>query len=207
VLLSRWSRRLNGWPRRLAALVCLLLAATSVVSSRRASATETVVVTSRALAAGALITTADVTLARWPPGNRPAAAITRTAAAVGHRVAGPVGAGEALVASRLVSPALTTGLTEGFAAVPVLLADSGAASLVRSGDFADLLVPGVDGQAPVVIARRVLVLSVLPAASTAANTTAGTPPAELVVAVDEAGELALARYLGRAVFASVRTPP
>ena len=179
--------RLNGWPRKLLTLLCLLLAATSALASRKhnsASAAVPVVVAARTVAAGAVLVARDVSLAQWPRSLRPPSAFRDTASVLGRRAAGAIAAGEGLTPTRLIGTGLTAGLAAGFSAVPVPLADAGSAALVRPGDFADLISSAVDpGSQPTLVAKQVLVIAVLPAAGV------GGQPAELVVAVDMAGEL------------------
>ena len=157
--------------------------------------------TTRAVAAGAISTAADVSLAQWPRSLTPGA-LTDVGVVIGRRAAGPLLAGEAITPTRLVSTGLTSGLPAAFAAVSVPLSDPGTAGLVHAGDFIDLIV-APSGTPPSVVVRAVRVLAVLPGATTAVGADAGAA----VVAVDESGELALAAATGNALFASVRPPP
>jgi Flp pilus assembly protein CpaB len=197
--------RFNGWPRKLLTLLCLLLAATSAVASRRHSSGSTavpVVVAARPIAAGTVLAAKDVSLVQWPRSLRPPSAFRDTASVLGRRAAGAIAAGEGLTPTRLIGTGLTAGLAAGFSAVPVPLADAGSAALVRPGDFADLISSDADpGSQPTLVARQVLVIAVLP------PTSEGTQAGELVVAVDQAGELRLAAVAGHGLFATVRAPP
>jgi pilus assembly protein CpaB len=188
-----------------AALGCLLLAALSATASERHPATSTtsIVVTKRAVAAGAVLVAADVSVANWPRAITPSGTVPDLATAIGRRTAGPLSAGEAITTTRLVSPALTSGLPPGLAAVAVSLANAGAAALIHAGDYADLIAAPTAGGSPSIIAKQVRVLAVLPGMT---DVTSGEP-ASLIVAVDQAEELALAAVTGAALFASVRPPP
>lgn len=196
---------LGGWPRRVLALGCVALAAASAVSAARtgASSRVPVAVASRAIAAGALVTPADVSIAQWPRDIRPPSAFGTSAAVVGQRSAGGIAAGEALTPSRLITSALTKGLAPGLSAVPVALADTGSAALIRIGDYVDLIAAAEGAAAPSALARQVLVLAVVAAATSGGL----NQPAELVVAADETTSLRLAAFAGRGAFATVRAPP
>jgi len=162
-----------------------------------------VLIARKAIAAGAVVTGSDVSLARWPRTVRPAGALS-TLAAVGRRAAGPIEIGEALTSARLVGDELSKGLGLGLAAVPIEVEGAAVTSLIHAGDFVDLISPPVDGgNQPLVLAERVLVLAVLPGGSE----TVGDTGAELVVAVDRVVELKVASAAGRAVFPSLRSPP
>ena len=198
--------RFNGWPRKLLTVLCLVLAGASAMSDRRnaTSALVPVVVAAHTIAAGTVLGANDVSLGQWPPSVGPPSAFREIAAVLGRRAAGAIASGEGLTPTRLIGNALAAGLAAGFSAVPVPLMDAGSAALVRAGDFADLISSPADASAPpTMVARRVLVIAVLPA-STGAT---GGQPAELVVAVDDADELRLAAVAGRGVFATVRAPP
>lgn len=99
-----------------------------------------VVVAARDLAAGTVLTAADLRTVSMPVAIRPAGVTGRPAGLVGRLAAGPVRRGEALTDARVVGPGLTTGLTaDEKAAVPVRLADPESAALVRAGDRVDVL--------------------------------------------------------------------
>jgi pilus assembly protein CpaB len=203
---------MRGWPRRLLALTLVLLAALSAVhasASGRTSATSVdpgveVVVAAHDLAAGAVLDSGSVKLVAVPRPVRPATAVPTLAAAVGRRVAGPVGAGELITTSRLVGGNLTTGLPAGLIAVPVPLVDPGAAGLIQPGDHVDLLrVPTDSTDAPATaVAADVLVLAVIPSDPAASRSSA-----QLVVAVDRATELQIAQAIASPMLATVIKGP
>jgi pilus assembly protein CpaB len=203
---------MGGWPRRLLALTFLLLAALSAVhgsASGRASSTSpepsvAVVVAAHDVAAGMVIDTGAVKLASVPAAVRPASAISTLAAAIGQRVAGPVGAGEMITAARLIGRNLTTGLPTGLIAVPVPLVDPNAAGLIRAGDHVDLLrVPADSSDVPATtVATAVLVLAVIPRDPDASQSSA-----QLVVAVDPATELQIAAAIASPMLATVIKGP
>ena len=212
--LAALTTRLGGWPRRVLALYCLVLAAVTALGGRTARHSSTagpehpVVVAARDLAAGTALTSADLRLRSWPDELRPAGALTRSHDAVGRRVAGAVRAGEAFTAARLIGAGLTTGLARDLRAVPVQVSGAGA-GLVRAGDSVDLLVsdpPDTAATAPPVahvLAESARVLAVAPPSTP--DSDAGT--LDIVVAVDRATSLKLAAVSGRALVATVRNPP
>jgi pilus assembly protein CpaB len=169
---------------------------------------DPVLVAVRDLPAGAQLGAADVRLKPWPDDLRPAGALTRTAAAVGHRAAGPIRAGEALTATRLVGAGLTRGLAPNLRAVPVQVSGAG---LVQAGDSIDLLVgdpPDAASSAQPtahVLAEAARVLAVTPASS--GDATGGPAPIDIVIAVDRATSLKIAAAAGRALLATLRDPP
>jgi pilus assembly protein CpaB len=206
--LLRLGQLLGGWPRRLLAIGCLVLAGISAVHARPASApteatSSTVVVAAHNVEAGAVITTADVRMTRWPTAVVPPSAIEHLAGAIGHRLTGPIATGEVITPSRLVGANLGAGLPAGLIAVPVPLVDSGAANLIHAGDHVDLLSPpsATNPQASVV-AAGVLVLSIVPGDPAATSISA-----QLVVAVDQATELRIAQAITVPLLATLINPP
>jgi Flp pilus assembly protein CpaB len=183
---------LSGWPRRLAALSCLLLAATSFASEHAAAARarhDAVLVATRDLPAGASLTATDVTAQPWPAGRVPATALHAPTDVVGRQLAGPVVKGEAVTANRLIGSELTLGLSAGEVAVAVQVS-ADVPSFVHAGDRVDLVATGqppssgapVDDAAAGVsttsrattLAARVRVLAVLPpSGATGSDATAG----------------------------------
>lgn len=127
---------------------------------------------------------------------------------IGRRLAGPVTVGEPVTPTRLLGNGLTTGLVRGAVAAGVPLDDPRGADLVRAGDHLDLLEtprPGDSATAPTArptvatVASHALVLAVLPRTADA--------DAEVVLAVDRATALQIARDRAGQVFAVVADPP
>ncbi len=218
--ISRITELLAGWPRRLLALSCLLLAAVSGLhaaqsKSRAAISVSDVVIATHTVAAGATLSAADLRVVQWPTALRPSTALRSVDAGLGRRLAVALETGDVLTAQRLVGADLTAGLPAGMIAAPVTLADSGSASLIRPGDHVDLLSTGSDsngddsggssaasGSAASVIALDVLVLAVLPAA---ADSSGGG--SQLVVAADHSAELHIAQAAADLVLATVTSDP
>jgi Flp pilus assembly protein CpaB len=218
--LSRLGQLLGVWPRRLIALACLLLAGLSALHADRPAAradasTIEVVVAAHDLSAGTVLGTDDVRAVSWPATLRPATAVANTKTAVGRTVAGPVGSGEVITSSRLVSTDLAAGLPTGLIAVAVPLVDSGTAALIHAGDRVDLLSPPSDttpltlsgssaptAQPATMVAANVLVLAVVPRdpGLTGSN-------AQLVVAVDQPAELRIAGAITSPMLATLIKAP
>jgi Flp pilus assembly protein CpaB len=160
---------LGGWPRRLAALACVLLAAVSALGAGHASRSDSsgvpVVVARHALAAGSVATADDLRIARWPGDRVPDGASDAATDVAGRRLAGAVERGEAVLASDLLGPGLTDGLHGDQVALPVTLTDPLATNMIHAGDRVDVLakrvaeVPGGTATS-VVVARHALVLAV-----------------------------------------------
>jgi pilus assembly protein CpaB len=211
VSISDLAARLGGWPRRVLALACLLLAGVTALAARRTSPPRVgpgrpIVVAARDLPAGATLRASDVRLRSWPDELRPAGALPHATDAVGRRAGGAIRAGEAITGARLVGAGLTTGLSPSLRGVPVQIAGGG---YVQAGDRIDLLVADPvdaagDPAPPTarLLARAVRVLAVLGSSgATAADTDS------VGIAVDDATALKLAAVSGRALVATVRDPP
>ncbi len=206
--------RLRGWPRRILALACLLVAAASALTTRSSADAKPgpsapVLVAAHALAAGTVLRTADLQIASWPTALRKASGLARAEQAVGHRLAAGVAAHEAVTTTRLVGRQLATGLPPGLVATTVPLAGSAATSLVHAGDLVDLLAtiqPPVDGgpASAEVLAHDARVLAVLPAPTGSASGEASTT---VVVAVDSPTARRIAAASGLPILATVRDPP
>ncbi|MEX5721445.1 Flp pilus assembly protein CpaB [Geodermatophilus maliterrae] len=151
----------------------------------------TPVVTAAAdLAAGTVLTTADLVSTELPVAAAPAGAAVDPAALTGRVLAAPVRAGEPVTDVRLVGPGLTELLPTGQVAAPVRLSDLAVAGLATAGDRVDVLATAPGAVRAEVVARAALVLAAPRAATedVAAPADAGL----LVLAVDEATAAALA---------------
>ncbi len=141
---DRWLRELRravAWRRRLLAAG---LAAGSVAFAIQAltpspPAGTDVVVATRDLPAGTVVSPGDLGLAHRPTGDVPQGALTTAAAATGRPVSSAVRRGEVLTDVRLVGPEALRGLAAGTVAAPVRIADAESAALLRPGDVVDLL--------------------------------------------------------------------
>ncbi len=201
--------RLNGWPRRVLALCCLLLAAAAALGARHPGDTRgtghPLLVAARDLAAGTQLSLADVRLRTWPDELRPLGAFSSRGAVAGRRLAGAVRAGEAITETRLSGPGVAAGLSPTLRAVPVQVT-GGSAGLLHAGEFVDLLVgdpPEAAGSAPPaahVLAEAVPILAVT--SSRGDGDSFG-----VVVAVNAATALQLAAVSGRTLVATLRHPP
>jgi pilus assembly protein CpaB len=215
----RSTRRMLGrfgrWPRLCAAGICLLLAAASAVqahqrtSAENATSTAGVVVATRALPAGRLLVRGDLTVAHWPRALRPPTGLADPHALVGRRLAGPVGAREAVTSGRVLGADLTSGLSPGEVATPVTVDDPGVGQLVHAGDRVDVLAtagpdpPDAGPKKPETVASRAVVLAVL----TSSDSISGTPATGLIVATDRPTALRIAGMRSSYVFAVVGDSP
>jgi pilus assembly protein CpaB len=223
--LIRLLRRLDRWPRRLAALSCLLLAAASAVAARspdsasargQSAQTRSVVVAARALGAGHALARRDLAIVAWPRRLVPVGAYSASRQLVGRRLAGPMAAGEAVTTARVVGAGLTAGLPPGTVAAAVRT-DADVASFVHPGDHVDVLAGPADENAPVgspaepraarsravAVAQAVAVLAVLPPT----NSPASTDTTQVIIATDRGTALRLAAWPGHQVLAVVADPP
>jgi pilus assembly protein CpaB len=182
----------------LLAVAALVLALHPSETGTAAAAAETraVVIAARDLAPGTLLTTADLTVARYPPDLVAGSAAGTPADLLGRVLAAPLRAREPVTDVRLVGAGLTATLPAGEVAAPVRLADLAIASLVRAGDRVDVLATAADQTTAEVIAERALVLVASPPDPEETGTTATT--GLLLLAVDGATAADLAAASTRA---------
>lgn len=119
-----------------------------------------VVVAAVDVAAGATLRPADLAVRRWPAELVPAGSLPDPGAAEGRVLVGAARAGEPITDTRLAGA--TAGVPPGAAAVPVRLADPGAAALLQPGSRVDVVTVGGETGEPVVLAAAASVLAVLP---------------------------------------------
>jgi pilus assembly protein CpaB len=163
-----------GWRRvallrRVAAGALALLALVLAVAPGSGAGGVPVVVTATDVAAGATLHTADLAVRRWPAELVPAGALPDPAGADGRVLVGAARAGEPITDTRLAGPAAALGAPHGGAAVPVRLADAGAAALLVPGSTVDVITVGAESGEPVVLAAAADVLAVLPPDSPSAG--------------------------------------
>jgi Flp pilus assembly protein CpaB len=214
--LSSWRAPLtylSGWPRRVAALLCLLMALFTAASHGkpvRRDSTVSIVVSTRALAAGTLLNPPDLALAGWPAGAVPAGIARAITAVLGHRVATSVNRGMPVTAADLLEPAIAGALASGCTATTVELAAASELTILHAGNHVDLYPSADAGQltdtqpaatdAP--IARSAEVLSVLPASAASPDARAA-----LVVATDRSTAARLAARNSAPFVATLVQPP
>jgi pilus assembly protein CpaB len=121
-----------------------------------------VVVAAADIAAGSTLRAADLAVRRWPADLVPAGVLPDPAAADGRVLVGAARAGEPITDTRLAGPAAVRGAPAGAAAVPIRLADAGAAALLVPGSTVDVVTVGAESGEPVVLASAAGVLAVLP---------------------------------------------
>jgi Flp pilus assembly protein CpaB len=156
-----------GWRRiallrRAAAGALAALALVLALAPGSDSGGVPVVVAAVDVAAGSTLDTADLTVRRWPAELVPGGALPDPTGAAGRVLVGAARAGEPITDTRLAGPAAALGAPPGSAAVPVRLADSGAAALLVPGSTVDVVTVGGESGEPVVLAAAAAVLAVLP---------------------------------------------
>jgi Flp pilus assembly protein CpaB len=211
LLPASWRTPLNylsGWPRRAAALLCLLMALGTLATRGQAPRSLTVptVVTSHAVPAGALLSPPDLMLAAWPVAAVPAGISRTVAAVVGRRLAGTLSRGMPVTQADLLEPAIAEALARDQAATTIELATASQLALLRPGEHVDLYPSGsqltdirpTTTSSPA--ARNAEVLSVL-------SPSPATPDAKaaLIVATDRSSAAQLAQ--ASAPFAATLVQP
>jgi len=212
MLPASWRTPLNylsGWPRRAAALLCLLTALGTMATRDPSPRSPTVptVVTSHAVPAGALLNPPDLTLAAWPATAVPAGINRTVSAVVGRRVAGAVGRGMPVTQADLLEPAIAEALARDQAATTVELATSSQLALLRPGEHVDLYpsagqLTDLRPTSTAPAARNAEVLSVLPT-----STTLPDGKAALIVATDRSSAAQLAGQATAPFVATLVQPP
>ncbi|MDQ2749996.1 MAG: Flp pilus assembly protein CpaB [Actinomycetota bacterium] len=214
--------RLNRWPRRVATLVCVALAAASALAARRTEAAHRastpdgtpVVVAAHDLGVGIALARRDLATVAWPRELVPAGTSKDPGGLVGRRLAGPVHKREAVTSTRLVGADLSAGLPAGEVATAVSI-NPALATLVHPGDHIDVLAAPVDGGAnagsagsagrtdAVLVAEAAAVLAVLPVSDGD-----GVPGgAQVLVATDRGTAVRLVALQTSRVLAVVLSPP
>lgn len=162
--LRRRARRLVRRHRRSLGALLVGVAALLALQQLRPPPPPTVpvVVADRELPAGTVLQPSDLALRQVPAEAVAPSALADPDRAVGRTLAGPVPRGEPLSTARLRGPELLAGQPEGTVALPVRVADAGAAALLAPGDHIDLLaaLPGDDGGTGIVVAEALPVLLV-----------------------------------------------
>jgi pilus assembly protein CpaB len=205
---SRFARHLSiltGWPRRIAALLCLALALLSALTSHPAPGpghTSSIVVTAKPLRAGTVLAATDLATVLWPVAIVPAAAVLRSSDALGRTVGAAMTRGEPLTAARLLDTGISGALGPGQVALTVGLAGGNQGAILQAGALVDLypanpeaaLVQGQSlpaGTAGRLLAANLRVLAVIPPAEEEA--TGGGGPS-LVIAADRTTAARLADH-------------
>lgn len=121
-----------------------------------------VVVSSRALTAGATLSSQDVTTVDIPRELVPSAVVTDPAAARGRSLALGMAQGEILTEQRMVGPELAQSLTGAGDSkiVAITLSDTGIVPALRSGDSVDIVSTTGDGRAAQPLAHGARVVNI-----------------------------------------------
>jgi Flp pilus assembly protein CpaB len=205
---------LAGWPRRVGALICLVLAILGALGfggHAAPAALGSVLVASRTLQPGVVLAAADLSAVRWPATAVPAGALHRSADAVGRRVAGALTRGEPIQLGDLLEPAIATALGSGQVATTVTLADPHQVAILARGSRIDLYgtPPSSLGQGSTdgtAVARNALVLAVLPAAELHGDLSPPDTPG-LIIATDPTTAGRIAAHMSTPFLATLVPPP
>lgn len=137
---------LAGWPRRVAAVLCLLLAALSALGRPESSPQHRspVVVTAKPVGPGTVLTAADLATVGWPEELLPSGAVARAADLLGHTVAAAMTRGEPLTTARLLDTGISAALQPGQVALTIGLAGGDQAAILQAGALVDLYAAGSD---------------------------------------------------------------
>ena len=123
--------------------------------------TAPVVVTARLVSPGAALTDADLRVARLPDRLVPDDASPDPADLLGQELLIELPRGVPVVTSMLDDDRFGRPAPPGTVTVPVRLVDAAVTRLLRPGDRIDLVAPGSDAAAAVVVARGAVVLDVV----------------------------------------------
>ena len=175
------------------------------VGKLKGGPTQTVITAARPLAAGTVLTDADLGRIEWSGETIPTGMYTNNAELVGKTVLQPVDAGEPVLASRVIAKnGGTLGVPEGMRAVSVHVSDSsGIISLLKPGYKVDVQIFGTrsTSQGAEGIARtmfqNISVLSVNPQAEPSSQGGFTAPVVTLVVTPADADTLGVADSFGR----------
>lgn len=143
-LLTSWHRPpwLDGLlMRRIVAAALTLLAAVLFIRGDPAAERADVVVAARDLAPGQLLQPSDLRRAPRESGTLPAGVLREAAPLIGATLTGAMRTGEIFTDLRVIGPRLAaaaTGLRDA-RIVPIRLADSAVAEIVRAGDRVDVI--------------------------------------------------------------------
>ncbi|QBJ98800.1 Flp pilus assembly protein CpaB [Rhodococcus sp. ABRD24] len=137
-----WAR--SDVARRVAAGLLVIAATVLWIRDGAADTGEPVVVASRDLSPGRVLTADDLRTADHDAAAVPDGTVGAIDAALGHTLSSPVRAGEILTDVRLLGPRLAQAAVGSADArvVPVRLSDAGLAGLIREGDRVDVLTTG-----------------------------------------------------------------
>ena len=208
---------LAGWPRWLAAGLCLIAAAVAALGSATRSGpppSSTIVVAARDLPAGHLLVPADLRMVRWPDSALPRDPMPSQAGAIGQRTAQQLFRGEPMSSAALLDPAVVSALAAGQVAASVTLAGRDQGALVHRGAVIDLYPAsdqGLVGGSPLpatghAIAEHVRVLAVLPDSAPPADGTGQSAGLTVLIATDRQTAGRLAAHLATTFLATLVPP-
>ena len=134
-----WAR--TDTARRVAAALLVVAALVLLIRDAGGEVGEPVVVATRDLTPGHVLTAADVRVVDRPGTHIPAGTAPDLDAVTGRTVSSPVRSGEVLTDVRVLGPRLAVAAAGSADAriVPVRLSDTGLANVIREGDRVDVL--------------------------------------------------------------------
>ncbi|NYI99779.1 Flp pilus assembly protein CpaB [Nocardioides thalensis] len=157
---DRWVALRRGLLRRRRLIAALCVAGATVVGLRSVAPpppeTVEVLVASRDLPAGAVLTEGDLRVTEVGPDSVPASVVD---APVGATLAAPLREGEAVTDVRLVGPQLVEA-APGTTAVPVRFSDAAQAALLEVGDRVDVLATDPQERVTTTVSYGAVVLAV-----------------------------------------------
>jgi len=204
---------LAGWPRRVAAVLCLLLAAVSALGTPDHSRQHRspVVVTARSVGPGTVLAAADLATVGWPDELLPIGAVARPPDLLGHTVAAAMTRGEPLTTARLLDTGISAALKAGQVALTIGLAGGDQAAILQAGAGVDLYAADPDSAliagnplpsgAGRLLGSNLRVLAVLPAQAESV----GSSPS-LVIAADRTTAARFAAHATGRFLASLVPP-
>jgi Flp pilus assembly protein CpaB len=205
-------RRFRGRPsfliRRVLAIALLLTAGVLAVRPVKAESSPSgpAVVSARDIAAGSVLSPADVRLVQVPDSLRPAGALSTLEATEGRLLAGAARSGEPITDARLVNPPanIPGSGDSGKSIVPVRLSESAVASLLHPGERVDVVTASSDGGRQVLASMAVVVTVVPDETGSRYGTAAKDGPLVLLELPSDSATQVAAMSLERAVAVTLR---
>ncbi|KRC66235.1 hypothetical protein ASE12_16615 [Aeromicrobium sp. Root236] len=150
--------------RTLAAVFAGLAVLTALSALRQQPAGTAVLVTSRDLRSGHVLTASDLRTATVPPSARPSHSLDR-AAAVGRRVAGPMREGEAVTDYRVLEDDALSGYGDDAVLTTIRVDRADGLTGLHVGDRIDVVAVDPDGESKAAVVARAVEVVTLPRSS------------------------------------------
>ncbi len=138
-LIRRLRRLISRFRRPLSALLAAIAVLAVLETMTPAEpASRPVVVAAHDLSAGLVLSAADMRVVRMPPDLVPDGSSSSGSPVVGHVLAGPLRAGEALTDQRIVGRSLLAGYPPGLVGAPIRIHDAAVVELLEVGERIDV---------------------------------------------------------------------